>query len=92
METQYAFTNKMNEKLPNAFDGQSFTNLSAFLGKNYYNPEDTILHHIPIKEKRGKVERIRLRYGTIKNTLTGVDNQEIVEIAGKTTEISEGVL
>ena len=38
------------------------------------------------------MEIIRMRNGYIVNTLTYVDNQEIVKIGGKVIEIYEGVI
>ena len=61
IETEYALTSDMNDKLVNEFNQQSFKSL-AMLNK-YYNPQDILLQHIPIKEELGKIEVNRLRNG-----------------------------
>ena len=58
----------------------------------YYNPENVILQHLPVKEEVNKIEVKRLRNGYIIDTLTSVDIQEIVKIGGKVVEIYEGVI
>ena len=51
LETGYAFTNDMNEKLVESFISQTFTQGSATLKIKYYNPKILIVQHIPVKEK-----------------------------------------
>ena len=58
----------------------------------YYNPENVIVQHFPIKEKVNKMEINRMRNGYIIDTLTSVDIQEVVKIGGKVIQIYEGVI
>ena len=92
IETVYSFTRDMNEFLVHRFNNQTFTQGSAILKIKYYNPENLIVQHIPIKEKEKKLEINRMRNGYIIDTLTSVDIQEIVKIGGKVVEIYEGVI
>ena len=64
-------------------------NKSAFLTKNYHNPENLIFQHLTIKEKiknpykNNRFEEInRMRNGIIIDTLTSVDIVEIVKCCG----------
>ena len=91
IETGYAFTKDMNDEIVNQFNTKTFTK-SAILKIKYYNPKDTILQHIPVKEEVNKVEVNRLRNGYIDGVLTSVDIQEIVRIGGKVVEVYEGVI
>ena len=50
IETGYAFTEDMNDKLVEEFNNQTF-NKSAILKIKYYNPPDIILQHLPVKEE-----------------------------------------
>ena len=59
---------------------------------NFYNPEETLLKHVPVEEKLGKIEIICLKNGVITDTLTGVDIQETVKIVEKVIEVYEGIL
>ena len=91
IETGYAYTKDMNDELVEKFNNQTFTQGSAILKIKYYNPENLIVQHLPIKEKVDKMEIIRMRNGYIIDHLTSVDIQEIVKIGGKVIEIYEGV-
>ena len=91
IETGYAFTPEMNDEIVNQFNTKTFTK-SAILKIKYYNPVDTVLQHIPVKEEVNKIEVNRLRNGYIVDVLTSVDIQEIVRIGGKVIEVYEGVI
>ena len=82
----------MNNELVEKFNNQTFTQRSAILKIKYYNPQNLIVQHIPIKEREKKMEINRMRNGYIIETLTSVDIQEIVKIGGKVVEIYEGVI
>ena len=58
----------------------------------YYNPKNSIVQNLPIKEKEKKIEINRMRNGYIMDYLTSVDIQEIVETGGKVIEIYKGVV
>ena len=92
IETGYSFTRDMNKYLIHRFNNQTFTQGSAILKIKYYNPKNLIVQHIPIKERVNKIEINRMRNGYIIDTLTSVDNQEIIKIGGKVVEIYEGVI
>ena len=95
IETGFAFTPNMNDVYVDAFNNQAFNEVvdeSAILTINYYDPPNLIFQHLPIKEKVKNIEVNRMRNGYIIDTLTSLDNQEIVEIGGKVIEIYEGVL
>ena len=92
--TGFVFKPDKNDVYVEAFNNQSFNedgNESAILTINYYNPPDLIFQHLPIKEKVKKLEVNRMRIGYTIDTLTSVDNQEIVEMGGKVIEIYQGV-
>ena len=92
IETGYAFSRVMNNKLVEKFNTGNFTQGSGILKIKYYNPKNLIVQHIPIKEKEKKIEINRMRNGYIIDTLTSVDIQEIVRVGGKVIEIFEGVI
>ena len=92
IETIYAFTPDMNDELVEKFNNQTFTQGSAILKVNYYNPKNLIIQHLPDKEKEKKIEIIRMRNGYITQVLTSVDIQEIVKIGGIIIQIYEGVI
>ena len=92
IETGYAYTRDMNNELVEKFNTGNFTQESAILKIKYYNPKNLIVQHIPIKEKKKKIEINRMRIGYIIDTFTSVDIQEIVKIGGKVIEIYEGVI
>ena len=52
IETGYVFKRDMNDQLVEKFNNQTFTQGSAILKIKYYNPENLIVEHIPIKEKK----------------------------------------
>ena len=92
IETGYAFTRDMNDELDEKFNNQTFNQGSAILKIKYYNPENLIVQHLPVKEKEKKIEISRMRNGYIVDTLTPVDFQENVKIGCKVNEIYEGVI
>ena len=92
IESGYAFTKDLHDELVSAFKNRSLTKDSGSLGIKNHNPEDLVLHHVPVKEKAGKVEVIRLRIGCITDTFTSVGIQEIVEIGGKVFPIFDGII
>ena len=92
IETGYAFTPDMKEKVIKKFNTGKITQGSAILKIKYYNPKNLIVQHLPIKEREKKIEINRMRNGYIIDTLTYVDFQEIVKIGGKVIEIYEGVI
>ena len=95
IETGFVFKPHMNYVYVKAFNDQTFNedgHESAILRIKYYNTPDLIFQHLPVKEKVQKVEVNRMRNGSIIDTLTSVDIQEIVKIGGKVIEIYEGVI
>ena len=54
IETGYAFTIDMNNLLFHEFNNGNFNQGSAILKINYYNFENLIVQHLPIKEKEKK--------------------------------------
>ena len=85
-ETGYAFARDMNDELVEKFNTGNFTQGSAVLRSKYYNPKNLIVQHLPVKERKKKIEINRMRNGYIIHHLTSVDIQEIVKIGGKVTE------
>ena len=92
IETGYSFTKDMNDELVEKFNTGNFTKRSALLRIKYYNPNNLIVQHLPVKEKEKKIEINRMRNGYIIDYLTSVDIQEIVKIGGKVIEVYEGVI
>ena len=92
IEPGYAFTEAMYEELVEKFNSGNFTKGSAILKIKYYNPKDSIVHHLPVKEREKKIEIDRLRNGYIIDTLTSVDIQEIVKIGCGVIWTYEGVI
>ena len=92
IETGCAFTRDMNKFLVHNFNNGNFNQGSAILKVKYYNPKNLIVQHIPVKEKKGKIEINRMGNGYIVDTLTSVDIQEIIKIGGKVIQIYEGVI
>ena len=85
----------MNDVYVKAFNDQTFNedgNESLSLTINYYTPPDLIFQHSAVKEKVKKMDVNRKRNDYIIDTLTSVDNQEIVKIGGKVIRIYEGVI
>ena len=82
----------MNDELVEKFNSSNFTQGSGILKIKYYNPENLIVQHLPVKEREKKIEIIRMRNGYIIDTLTSVDIQENVKIGGKVIQIYEGVI
>ena len=79
IETGYAFTIEMNNELSENIIASIFSQGSATLKIEYYNPESLIVHYLPVKEKVKTIEVNRTRNGYIVDTLTSVDFQEIVK-------------
>ena len=92
IETGYAFEKHMNNELVDKFNSPAFTQGSAILKINYYNPKSLMVQDLPAKGKERKIEINRMRNGLITQVLTSVDIQEIVKIGGRVIEIYEGVL
>ena len=59
-----------------------FNQGSAILKIKYYNPRNSIVQHLTVKEREKKIEINRMRKGYIIQPLTSVDIQEIVKIGG----------
>ena len=87
-----AFTKDANDEFVDANNIQSFTKGGAVFIIKLYNPKDILLNRVPIKEKVGLVEIIRLKSGNSTNILTSVDIQEIAKIDGKVFEIYGEIL
>ena len=83
----------MNVVYVKAFNDQTFNHNGeeSVVLKNFYNPLDLLFQHLPVKEKVKNIEVHRMRNGYIIDTLTSVDNQEIVEFGGKVIQVYEGV-
>ena len=56
IRTGYAFTKGMNGELVETYKTQTFNQGSVFLEIRYYNPENLIIQHIPVKERVNKIE------------------------------------
>ena len=54
-ETGYTYTEDMNDELVEKLNNQTFTQESAILKINYYNPKTLIVQQIPIKEKKENI-------------------------------------
>ena len=90
IETGFAFKPVMNDADVEPFNNKTFNqngNESTVLTIKNYNPTDLIFQNLPVKEKVKKIEVNRMRNGYIIDTLTIVDNQEIVKIGGRVIEI-----
>ena len=92
IETGYAFTKGMNDKLIEKFNTGNFTQGSAILKIKYYNSKSLIVQHLLVKEMEKKIEINPLKKGYIFDTLTSVDIQEIVKTGGKVIEVYEEVI
>ena len=92
IETGYAFTKVMNNKLVKTFNNGNFNQGSAIFKIKYYNAKNLIVQHIPVKEKVKKIENDCMRNGYIIDNLTSVDIQEIVKNGCKVIEFYEGVV
>ena len=87
-------------KMLNLFNTQKFRPRTGVFRVKYSNPKDLFFQHVPIKEKiilrikQGlqQHEVSRMRNGTIIDTLTSVDIQEIVRTGGKILEIYDGII
>ena len=92
IETGYAFTEDMNDELVQKFNTVNSNQESAILKIKYYNPQNLIVQHLPVKEGEKKIEINRMRKGYKLNHLASVDIQEIIKIGGKVIEFYEGVI
>ena len=92
IETGYVFTEDMKDELFDKLNTGSFNQGSAILKIKYYNPENLIVQHLPVKDKEKQIEINRMRNGHIIQNLTSVDILENVKIVGKVIEIYEGVI
>ena len=92
IETGYAFTSDVNDKLVKKFITGNFTQGSAILKIKCYNPIRLIVQHLPVKEKGKKIETNRMRDIHIIDTLSSVDIQENIKIGVKMIEIYEGLV
>ena len=99
VETDNPFEKYMNESICSLFNTEKWNELNrcAFLTVKYYNPENLVFHHLPVKEniknpyKNIRKEEInRMRNGIITDTLTSVDIVEIVEHGGIILEVLQG--
>ena len=90
IETGYAYSKHLNDELVQNFSESKFTQGSAVLKLNYYNPKKLIVQHFPVKELVEKIEIDKMHNGYILDTLPSVDFQEIVKNGGKVVEIFEG--
>ena len=87
IQTGYAFTKDMNDKLIEKINSGNFNQGSAILKIKYYKPKNLIVEHLPVKEREKKIEISRMRNGYIIERVTSVDIQEIIKIGGKVIEI-----
>ena len=92
IEAGYAYTRNMNDELVNKFNTGKFNQGSAILKIKYSNPENSIVQHLPIKERVNKMEINRMRNGYIIDHLTSVHIQENVKIGGRVIQIYEGAI
>ena len=82
IETVFAFELHMNNVYLEAFNNQTFNQdgiESAILKIKYYNLPHLIIQRLPVKKKVNIIEVNRKRNGSITDTLTSVDIQEIVK-------------
>ena len=92
IETGYAFTPDMNDKLVKKLNIGNFNQGSAFLKFKSYNPKNLIVQHLPVKEREKKIEISRMRNGYNIDHLTSVEIQETFRIGGKVIQVYEGVI
>ena len=95
IETGFAFKPDKKDAYVETFNSKTFNqngNESPVLTIKNYNPPDFIFQQLPVKEKVRKKEVNRMRNGYIIDTLTIVDNLEIVKIGGRVIEIYGGVI
>ena len=94
MGTGVAFKLHVIKRYVEVFNVQTFNqkdNESDIIRRKYYNLFDLMFQHLPVKEKIKNIEVIRMRMGSIIDTLPSVDFQEIVKFGGKVVEIYECV-
>ena len=85
----------MNDVYVEAFNNQTFNkdgNESAVLKNKNHNPCDLMFQYLPKKEKVKNIELNRMRKAFTRDTLTSVDDLELVKNRGEAIEIYEGVL
>ena len=68
--TGFAFTPDMNNELVEKFLTQTFNKGSAILKIQYYSPKELTVQHLPVKERKNKIEINRMGNGYIIDTLT----------------------
>ena len=73
IETGYAFTKDMNNKLEKKFNSGNFTDGKPILRVKIYNPKNLIVKHLPVKECEKKIEINRMRNSYFMDTLASVD-------------------
>ena len=86
------FTRDMNDELVEKVFFGNFTQGSAMLEIKNYNPESSIVQHLPVREREKNFEIVCMRNAYIIDHLTSVDNEEIIKIGGKVIEIYESVI
>ena len=94
IEIGFAFKPHMKKIYVEAFNNQTFNrdgNESAILKKNH-KPPNPKFQQLPIKEKMKNIEVNRMISRYIMDTLTSVNNQEIVKFGKKVTQNYEGVI
>ena len=92
-ETVFAFKPDMNDVYVKTFNNKTFNQAgdeSAILRLKFYNPPNLIFKHLPVRDEKIEVNRMRKDY--IIDILTSVDICKIVKIGGKVVEIYEGVI
>ena len=89
IEIGFVYTMDMNDELVENFKTGTFTQGSVLLKIKYHSPKNSMVQHLPVKEKAKKIETNRVRNGYIIDTLTSVVIQESVKIGCKVIEIYE---
>ena len=92
IETGFAFTPDKNNELVENFTTRTFNQGNAILEKDHFIQKNSIAQHLSVKEREKEIEINRMRNGFIIDTLTSVDNQEIVKSGGKVIEFYKGVM
>ena len=85
----------LNDVYVEPFNDKTFNldvNESGVIKLKYYNSSNPIFQHLPVREKVKKIEVKRMRKSSIEDTLTTIDNCEILKMGGKVIEIYEGFI
>ena len=99
IETAYPFTIYMSDAVCSLFSSGRWSELNRcnFLTVNYHNPENLVFQHLPVQEKikhpykNHRLEEFNgMRNGSITDTLTSVDDVEIIICGGVILEVYEG--